>query len=502
MLGHTTTVTSLQIRSPTKGLMTGVVGDAWELQSDLQEAEAIDFLPMGEPQGDRYSFLRTEAFQTLEYFLGNWRSSMFVGTYYFSGKGFQKVGMVCLLMEKFYGENDPQTKACAEILVQGFKCLYDRRAAGDCSGAPPPLAYDQQWGGIVTTAGLTDIGCTGGTDFGGACYNDHHYHYGYYVVAAAIAAKILPAYRTDASFTAFVDSLIRDTTNPSRQDMHFPRFRSFDWFDLHSWSRGVTPSADGKDQESTSEEVNLLYGIHLWGGVTSRPSLKRLGTVMLSLAAASIREFFLMKVDNPHHHPDFARNHVTGIYFQNKATYTTWFGENIEYIHGIQMLPLSPALQLTRKRDFCEQEWTNILQHLPLPLSDPWSSIINSGSRAMVKPDEAYELLKSTDPGQVDDGLTRVWALYWAAVQDQYGGGHISPTPSTPSTPSPTPPPAVGTTCESQLNNMACAGTECYSCGDRIDWLQTAEGGSKSLIQARYEVCGEFPSDCGACGCR
>lgn len=42
------------------------------------------------------------------------------------------------------------------------------------------------------------------------------------------------------------------------QDSHFPQFRSFDWFDLHSWSRGVIPSADGKDQESTSEELNLL----------------------------------------------------------------------------------------------------------------------------------------------------------------------------------------------------------------------------------------------------
>jgi hypothetical protein len=42
------------------------------------------------------------------------------------------------------------------------------------------------------------------------------------------------------------------------QDTYFPLFRSFDWFDLHSWSRGVIPSADGKDQESTSEEFNLL----------------------------------------------------------------------------------------------------------------------------------------------------------------------------------------------------------------------------------------------------
>jgi len=186
---------------------------------------------------------------------------------------------------------------------------------------------------------------------------------------------------------------------------------------LHSWNRGVTPSRDGKDQESTSEEVNLLFGIHLWEGVTNNPSLKKLGTVMLSLAATSIREFFLMKANNPHHHPDFARNHVTGIFFQNKVDYTTWFGENTEYIHGIQMMPLSPALQLTRKREFCEQEWNHILQNLPLPLWDQWSSVINTGSRAMVKPDEAYDLLAQTDPGKVDDGLTRVWALYWAAVQ-------------------------------------------------------------------------------------
>jgi len=179
----------------------------------------------------------------------------------------------------------------------------------------------------------------------------------------------------------------------------------------------VTPSADGKDQESTSEEVNLLYGIRLWGKVTNMPSLEKLGTVMLTLAATSIREFFLMKNDNPHHHEDFVKNHVTGIFFQNKVDYTTWFGENTEYIHGIQMLPLSPALQLTRKRDFCEQEWNDILRHLPLPLHDPWSSVINTGSRAMVNPNEAYELLRQTDPGLVDDGLTRVWALYWAAVQ-------------------------------------------------------------------------------------
>ena len=27
---------------------------------------------------------------------------------------------------------------------------------------------------------------------------------------------------------------------------------SFDWFDLHSWSRGLAPNPEGKDEESTS----------------------------------------------------------------------------------------------------------------------------------------------------------------------------------------------------------------------------------------------------------
>eukprot|EP00930_Biecheleria_cincta_P034289 TRINITY_DN23710_c0_g1_i2.p1 TRINITY_DN23710_c0_g1~~TRINITY_DN23710_c0_g1_i2.p1 ORF type:complete len:214 (-),score=38.89 TRINITY_DN23710_c0_g1_i2:135-776(-) len=33
------------------------------------------------------------------------------------------------------------------------------------------------------------------------------------------------------------------------QDTYFPQFRAFDWFELHSWSRGIAPNGDGKDQE-------------------------------------------------------------------------------------------------------------------------------------------------------------------------------------------------------------------------------------------------------------
>jgi len=422
-------------RAPTKGLMTGVVGDAWLLQVDTAQAKSLAFLPEGEPKASRVEFLTREALGVADWFGINWRATMLKGSYYFSGKGFQKVAMVCLLLEKFIGAADWRTQACAGLLAQGFRCLYDPTKAGDCAGAPAGSYYDEQWGGIPSKEGFHDAGCFGGADFGNACYNDHHYHFGYFVVSAAVLAKLVPSVLGDHKFVLYVETLIRDTTNPSRQDPFFPMFRSFDWFDLHSWSRGVVPSADGKDQESTSEELNLLYGIHLWGSLVGKPALQELGDTMLALCAFTVREFFLMEAGNPHHHEDFVKNHVTGIFFQNKVDYTTWFGWREEYIHGIQMLPLSPALQLTRKATFCSQEWDDVLSELPLSSTDPWTSILLTGTLAIIDPEKAYAKILQMYPENMDDGLTRAWALYWAAVQPFA----IAPTetPTTSSTVSP-----------------------------------------------------------------
>jgi len=412
--------------APTKGRMRGVVGNSWSLRVDTTQADRLGFLPEGEPEPSRQSFLQQETAGTLSYFQDNWRAALFKGSFYFSGKGFQKVGMVCLLAEKFFGAKDTRTLRCADILADGFRCLYDRASAGDCTGAPVGHYYDQDWGGIPSREGYHDDGCFGWADFGNACYNDHHYHYGYFVVAASILLRLRPELARKSALVDYVDMLIRDTTNPSRDDSYFPRFRSFDWFDLHSWSRGVVPSRDGKDQESTSEELNLLYGIHLWGDVLNRAGLKQLGTTMLAFCAVTVKEFFLMQNGNEHHPADFVGNRVTGIFFQNRAFYSTWFGNKQEYIHGIQMLPLTPALLLTRTPKFCQQEWDGILRKLPLDLNDPWTSILLSGNLAIIEPDRAYSLLSQMDPGRMDDGLTRVWALYWAAVMAKTGAGGSS----------------------------------------------------------------------------
>ena len=110
-----------------------------------------------------------------------------------------------------------------------------------------------------------------------------------------------------------------------------------------------------------------------------------------------------------------ARLASAGIFFQNKVDYATWFGWRYEFIHGIQMLPVTPALLMIRKPEFCRQEWNNILSSLPLSPTDPWTSLLLTGTLAVIDPEGAYSRLSAMSPEYMDDGLTWVWSLYWSA---------------------------------------------------------------------------------------
>lgn len=87
--------------------------------------------------------------------------------------------------------------------------------------------------------------------------------------------------------------------------------------------RGLLFAYDGKDQESTSEDVNFYYAMAMWGKATGNEEMSRLGRLQLGLLARSISTYFLMTNDNVVHPAAFVRNKVgcgsedmcaTGIY--------------------------------------------------------------------------------------------------------------------------------------------------------------------------------------------
>ena len=94
-----------------------------------------------------------------------------------------------------------------------------------------PLVYERTWKGVVSTAGING---DAGADFGNTWYNDHHFHYGYFIYTAAVIGYLDPSWLDEGDNRKWVNMLVRDFAN-SVTDTHFPFSRAFDWFNGHSW---------------------------------------------------------------------------------------------------------------------------------------------------------------------------------------------------------------------------------------------------------------------------
>merc|ERR1719181_977122 len=95
---------------------------------------------------------------------------------------------------------------------------------------------------------------------------------------------------------------------------------------------------------------------------------------------------------------------------------------------------------------------------------------------------ERIDWLKSAEGGGMSDGDARAEIARFFPVEC----GSCSP-------------PTNGGLCDLDVLSTDASGT--YSCGDRISWLQSAEGGSLSADEATTRVATEFPSSCGICAC-
>jgi endo-1,3(4)-beta-glucanase len=189
---------------------------------------------------------------------------------YYAGKAMAKYAEICLAANDIL-QNASLVATSLPKLKAAFAVFANNQQLA-------PLCYDSTWKGLISTAGFTDSGA----DFGNTYYNDHHYHYGYFIYAAAVLGHIDPTWLTPANVD-YINSLVRDVANPSSQDPYFPVYRSFDWFVGHSWSKGLFFSADGKDEESSSEDYNFAYGMKLWGLVTNNAAMQARGDLMLAV---------------------------------------------------------------------------------------------------------------------------------------------------------------------------------------------------------------------------
>ncbi|CAI6325853.1 unnamed protein product [Periconia digitata] len=288
---------------------------------------------------------------------------------YYAGKALSKFATI-LWISKDVLNNPPLTTAGLDKLKLEFSRFVQNRQK-------MTLQYDDQWKGLVSSAGFAG---GQGADFGNTWYNDHHFHYGYFVYTAAVIGYIDPAWIALGDNKAWTNMLVKDFADSDDKGRDYPFSRCFDWWHGHSWAKGLIESADGKDQESTGEDGFSAFAIKMWGKTIGDANMEKRGNLMLAIQARSFNNYFYLSSTNTIQPSRFIDNKVAGILFEGKAdhasTYnaispplqgpilnahhlfsTAYFGADPALTHGIHMLPLSPPSYYLRPRAWVREEW-------------------------------------------------------------------------------------------------------------------------------------------------
>jgi len=263
--------------------------------------------------------------------------------------------------------------------------------------------------------------------------NDHHFHYGYFVKAAAEIARSDPAWAAADKWGGMVKLLGDDIACTTRDDKRFPFLRNFDPYAGHSWASGHAKFGDGNNNESSSEAMNAWCGLILWGEATGDKAVRDLGIYLYTTELAAIQEYWFDV-----HHENFPKSYtpsVVTMVWGGKGANGTWFSAKPELVHGINWLPIhGGSLYLGLYPDYVKYnydalareakgaqwtDWADIIW-MYLALADPQEALAQFEAREKDYPAEGgnskantYQWLSQLKAlGQVEREVTADYPLY------------------------------------------------------------------------------------------
>ena len=244
---------------------------------------------------------------------------------YFGGKKLYRAAMLYQLAEQLE-LTGPAATAKGKIVAQ-LKMWTDPKG---CQARPAfCFVYDDQAKGIV---GQTP-------SFGSDEFNDHHFHYGYFLFAAGVVGADDPAL---VKQLAPVMNLLAADIASLGGNGSFPDQRTFDAYAGHGWASGTAPFADGNNQESSSEAVTAWTGLALWAKATRNTALETEATWMLSTEAQSALAYWT-NFDAKQPVYSGYDHQIVSLNWGGKRDYATWFSPEPAAILGIQLIPMSPV---------------------------------------------------------------------------------------------------------------------------------------------------------------
>lgn len=231
------------------------------------------------------------------------------------------------------------------------------------------FARDNRYGGLI---GYT-------TSYDSDTYNDHHFHYGYFTLAAAMLCLVDDDFKTN--YGDMLRLIARDYNNYRRDDWSC-FLRMMDPWAGHCYAGGMGDGA-GNGQESTSESMQAWGGMYLLGVALDDTELRDAGIFgWVSEARATAEYWFDRHGDevgtgfhagyDPEYNIDYSKfkhenpNYIIP-YSSNLTSHGvgwwTWFGGDPVFMQGIQWMPISPALDyLGEDKAFAAWDYQRLME--------------------------------------------------------------------------------------------------------------------------------------------
>jgi endoglucanase Acf2 len=196
--------------------------------------------------------------------------------------------------------------------------------------------------------------------YGSQHFTDVHFHYGYFVTAAALSCQLAPDFA--ARYGDMARLVARAYANPDRKDRRFPFFRTFDLWRGHSFADG-NGFPDGNNQESTGEAVQSWAGLILLGEALGDPELAAAGVMGYTFESRANVEYWFDPHDDVF--PAAYPHNACGMIWCNSIVWGTWFTASPAWIYGIQWIPSGPhAAFYDRDRGFIKKAYADAVREL------------------------------------------------------------------------------------------------------------------------------------------
>lgn len=200
------------------------------------------------------------------------------------------------------------------------------------------------------------------TSYDSETFNDHHFHYGYFIYASAVLCML------DADFKDKYGAMAREVALDYacwlRDSNRYPLFRTFNPYCGHSFAGGMGNGGNGNGQESSSEAMQSWGGIWLMGEALGDRAMRDAGIFGYTVEAKATAEYWFDRKRRNIDYTKYTHPYCCNLTMQGVGWWT-WFSGDPVWMHSIQWLPTSPILTNYFSRDlaFARWDYTEMYSH-------------------------------------------------------------------------------------------------------------------------------------------